>query len=334
MTDEPFRFAINPVVAEENARRLIDTLAERFSNDGARSEDLRRQFEVDTGLKRQMYYDTLAYCKYRKWIVGGGKGVNYHLNEDCSWRPPKKEPALSTGGLTGVMNKDQLEHVVDLQTQHIEELEGQIESLRDFSGGSNGVALSNLVKIVADNSASTRQKLKACAAILSYQIQDTTLIEFVKGYLERTCASADNFDYRIEAGELLRRHEAPRISPETIRPNYRNDIDQGADRREAWRNYELAARELKIILETKDVPPDGWDDDLLSDDYVAPTEGWPGPVPIIPLKDLVVARRTRQRRMEREAIAELERTGAEPMRLAALRAFQRNGSGNGSDISR
>ena len=191
-------------------------------------------------------------------------------------------------------------------------------------------AIETMLQIIGDTDISTRLRIEACEGLLAYEAPSEVVIE-ARDYLVAVFKDQEEVLHdRMDALKLARKFEAAKVTPRTIHTVQK---ETEADRREAWRCYEIAARELKIILETKDVPPDGWDDDLLSDDYVAPTEGWPGPVPIIPLKDLVVARRTRQRRMEREAIAELERTGAEPMRLAALRAFQRNGSGNGSDTS-
>jgi hypothetical protein len=54
-------------------------------------------------------------------------------------------------------------------------------------------------------------------------VQDDTA-EFVKRYLTSVCESTDvPVDYRIEAGELLRKHEAQRVMSEIIRPNYRDD---------------------------------------------------------------------------------------------------------------
>ncbi|HET9247475.1 MAG TPA: hypothetical protein VFO15_16845, partial [Xanthobacteraceae bacterium] len=83
MSDEPFRFAISPIVTERNARCLIDIMAQ-FPG-GAACEELRRRFEEVTTLKRQSFYDTLSYAKYRRWIVGGGKSKLYQLNPDASW---------------------------------------------------------------------------------------------------------------------------------------------------------------------------------------------------------------------------------------------------------
>ena len=57
--------------------------------------------------------------------------------------------------------------------------------------------------------------------MLGYQVQDAAVAEFVKRYLQSVCASADTpTDYKIEAGELLRRHSAPRVVSETVRSNY------------------------------------------------------------------------------------------------------------------
>jgi hypothetical protein len=218
---------------EHNGRALIGVLAKYFPAEGATSEDLRRQFEKKTHLARQAFYDALKYVKAQGWIVGvkanrlEQRGQSYTLNPDGSW----KEPPISVGEQLEIeqRNNDRLEYVVGSQTQHIEELQNEIECLRDFSGGgSNGVAISNLAKIIGDNTASVRQRVKAAGALLAYKVDDDSIVGFARGYLESVCASADNFDYRIEAGELLRRHEAPRVAPETVRPVYPTDADPTA----------------------------------------------------------------------------------------------------------
>ena len=328
MSDEPFRFAISPVVTEKNARRLIDVMAQFFPG-GATSDDLRIKFEEVTTLRRQSFYDTIAYAKYRHWIVGGGHSKLYQFNSDGSWKPP---PPTSAGLK---LEKDQLEYLADLRAQQIEGLLDEVERLRDWGsgGGANGagVAVSTLAQIVSDNAAGMRQRLKAASAILAYKVQDDDVVEFTKRFLQSVCISTDiATDYRIEAGELLRKHEAPRIMSEIVRPTYRENEGSEASRIEAWRDYEIKQRELKIILATRDVPPPGWDDDLISDNYVPPAEGWPGPAPQIPLKDLVVARRARQNRLEREAIERLRHVSSERPQLLALLASQRR-KGNGGD---
>ena len=90
---------------EKNARKLIEVLVQYFPA-GATCEDLRRQFEKDTGLARQSFYNALHHSKGRGWIIGGGSPQNqnqlYELALNGSW---KEEPAASTGeGIIGEVN--------------------------------------------------------------------------------------------------------------------------------------------------------------------------------------------------------------------------------------
>jgi len=322
---------------EKNARRLVGVLVQHFPA-GATCEDLRRQFEKDTSLALQSFYNALNYVKGQGWFVGGGKDrweqrdQLYTLNPDGCW----KEPPVSIGEQLekARLDNDRLEYLANSKMRQIGELQVEVERLRDWSSGgdANGeanVALSSLVRIVGDSAITARQRLRAAAAVLGYKVQDAAVTEFVRRFLESVCADADiAIDYRIEAGALLRRHEAPRVMSESVRPTYRENEGSEVSRIEAWRNYEIKQREYQIILATKDTPPEGWADDLYSDDYVPPAEGWPGPEPVIPLKDLVVARRARQDRLEREAVEALSRE------RSALKASQHNGNGNGSDEPR
>jgi hypothetical protein len=223
MPDEPFRFAISPIVTERNARRLVDIMAQSFAG-GATSEELRIRFEEVTGLKRQMFYDTLRFTRYRNWLIGGGKGKLYQLNPDGCWKPTQ----TSAGQ---ILEKDQLEYLANSRAQQIDELQGEVKRLLNWSNSAdaNGdansanIALSSLIRIVGDSAASTRQRIRAAAAVLNYKAQ-ADVSEFVRKYLQSLCENTDiAVDYRIEAGELLRRHEAPRVTPESIRPDYRDD---------------------------------------------------------------------------------------------------------------
>ena len=127
MPDE-FRFAISPAVTERNARRLVDVVTE-FFRDGATTADLRIKFEAVTTIKRQMFYDSLNYCKYRRWLVGGGHSKPYRLNPNGSWKPPPPDSV----GLR--LEKEQLEHLVSMQTQRISELDAEVAHLRDWTSG-------------------------------------------------------------------------------------------------------------------------------------------------------------------------------------------------------
>jgi hypothetical protein len=269
MSDETFRFAISPIVTERNARRLVDILAQSFPSSGTTCEELRRVFEKATGLKRQMFYDTLAYSKHREWVIGGGVGRPYQLNPNGCWKPPP----LSSAGEK--LEKDRLAHAVDSQTRRIAELQGEVDSLRDWSKGDDAdganVALSSLLRIVSDNTASPRQRIRAASTILSYKVQDSDAVEFTTRFLRSVCTSADiATDYRIEAGELLRKHEAPRIASESVRPSYSDDGGTEANRIEAWRTFERWQLRREIMFETRDPPKPGWDDHLLADTYKPP----------------------------------------------------------------
>jgi hypothetical protein len=147
-----------------------------------------------------------------------------------------------------------LEYVAGSRAQRIEELQNQVESLRDLSGGRNGGgAIGNLIAIVSDASASPRQRLKAAGVLVGYRVQDPAVHEFAKAFLEHLSASAENFDYRIEASEILRRCEDIKLSPAVARPDYtppRTDTaEEIAERHERHlahieRQAEINAREL------------------------------------------------------------------------------------------
>src|SRR5690348_8420821 len=107
---------------EKNARTLCRILAQR-SPCGATSDELRLQFETDTSLARPAFFEALRYAKERRWLV---------------FR----------------MEKDRLEYVVDPQAAPLEEPPDEVEELRDWSGDTHGVAVSNLTRIVRDTAAS------------------------------------------------------------------------------------------------------------------------------------------------------------------------------------
>ena len=275
---------------EKTARRLIGVLVQHFPQGGV-CEDLRRAFEQDTSLRRQSFYNALNHRKKQGWLIGGARVVDgvrdrrdlnqlYTLNPDGSWRPPE-----SIGEPVGEpRSRDQLEFPADSRAQEIGELQGEVERLRDWSSGSNDgadIALSSLTRIVSDGTASPRQRIKAAGAVLGYRVRDDSAVEFVKRFLQSVCVSTDiATDYRIEAGELLRRHEAPRIASESVRPSYSDDGGTEANRIEAWRTYQRWQLKKEIVLETRDPPKPGWDLELMAESYQPPAGGWP-PVRVV-----------------------------------------------------
>lgn len=186
-------------------------------------------------------------------------------------------------------------------------------------------AIETLLQIMGDTDVSTRLRIEACEGLLAYEAPPGVVVQ-ARDYLVAVFKDQEEVLHdRMNALKLARKFEAAKVTPRTIHTTQTED-----DRREAWRRYEIAAREVKIITATKDTPPEGWADDLYSDDYVPPPEGWPGPLPVVPLKDLVTARKTRQNRHELEAIERLRHIPSEQPQLLALLASQRR-KGNGKD---
>jgi hypothetical protein len=150
---------------------------------------------------------------------------------------------------------DRLEFLLGSREEQLQELQGQIDSLCE---GNNGTAVASLVRIVSGK-ASTRQKLKACSIILGYRV-DRDVSERTKRFLESVCDRGDvPLDYKLQAAELLRRSEDPRIAPSVERPAVAVRFDtaeeiaeRGARRRahielQAQKNAEEMAKELQLM---------------------------------------------------------------------------------------
>jgi hypothetical protein len=225
---------------EKNARQLV-ALAQHFPSGAATSDELRAQ----TALPGPAFYEALRYAKEQRWLM---------LR----------------------LENDRVEYLVDSQAvPPLEELPDECLPERNSGADANGanVALPSLVGIVSDDAASMRQRIRAAAAVLGYKTHDDGVTEFVKRFLGSVCASADiPVDHKIEAGELLRRHEAPRVMSGSVRPSYSEGTE--ADRIAAWQHYEEMQLRFQITVETMDVPKPGWADHINSDSYQAPP-GWP-----------------------------------------------------------
>jgi hypothetical protein len=75
--------------------------------------------------------------------------------------------------------------------------------------------------------------------------------EFAKAFLEHLCASADNIDYRIEAGEILRRSEDARIMPPIERPAAPVRVDTEAEAEE--RRIAFARKKAHVDRLTEEI---------------------------------------------------------------------------------
>ena len=201
---------------EKNARRLVGVLLQYFPV-GATSEDLRRKFETETSLARQSYYSALAYSKKQGWVVKGERDRLYKASPDGAWR---EERIVSIGEN---LEKDRLAYLVDSQNRKIGELQSENERLRDWSNSDAdgvGVAIPSLMRMITDSASTMRQKIKAASFILNYEVEDSEVTTFVRGFLESVCTSDVATDHKLEAGELLRKHESPRVQSGTVRPDY------------------------------------------------------------------------------------------------------------------
>jgi hypothetical protein len=56
--------------------------------------------------------------------------------------------------------------------------------------------------------------------------------------------------WRLDALKLMRKFEAAKVAPQTVRAARRD-----GDRREAWRRYEISQLHWKLSLAIKDTPP-------------------------------------------------------------------------------
>ena len=65
--------------------------------------------------------------------------------------------------------------------------------------------------------------------------------------------SEQNIDLRMDALKISQKFGAKKIAPQTVHLTRREE----ADRKEAWREYEIIQLQQKIILATLDHPPKG-----------------------------------------------------------------------------
>jgi hypothetical protein len=86
---------------EPRARRIVKIMVQHFLS-GAKSGALKTQFEKETGLQKQTFYDGLAYATtVKQWMVssGEGKGKRYNLNPNGSWKEAAQEAGDWSDGI-------------------------------------------------------------------------------------------------------------------------------------------------------------------------------------------------------------------------------------------
>jgi hypothetical protein len=137
---------------------------------------------------------------------------------------------LDLSRLNPKLEIDRLEYLMSLQTQRIEEQRAKIEELRTeiqrlvaLASGSTpsadgkGNALQVLVEVMQDTTLTLRRRLRACEGIISYKTPPA-ITELAKQFLVGVFSDSDvPTDHKLDATELMRRLEAPKVSPQIIR---------------------------------------------------------------------------------------------------------------------
>jgi hypothetical protein len=133
----------------------------------------------------------------------------------------------------------------------------------------NTRAIDALLEIMSNEEMSVRRRIEAAEQLLAFEAPPE-IVEKAKTFLAAVFEnSEEGVADRLDALKLIRKFEAAKVTPRTVRTKR-----EETDRREAWRRYEIAQRHWKLSLAIRNTPPKGWADDLYSDEYVAP-EGWP-----------------------------------------------------------
>jgi hypothetical protein len=132
--------------------------------------------------------------------------------------------------------------------------------------------IDTLLKIMSDPEMSTRRRIEAAEALLGYEAP-ADAVSRAREYLGEVFEDREqSIDLRMDALKISQKFGAKKIAPQTVHLTRREE----ADRKEAWREYEIFQRQMKLVLATLDHPPKGWDDDLRSPDYLPPPgDAWP-----------------------------------------------------------
>jgi hypothetical protein len=141
-----------------------------------------------------------------------------------------------------------LEFLANSRTEQIANLRAELETIRDWSsGGGSSNAVEHLIKLLTDDSASTRQKIKAASIILGYRA-DADVAAFTRRYLEDVCGNVTiAVDYRLQASELLRKIEGTaqlRPTIEKLTPPT-PPIDRELERREREAEFERKKQHIE-----------------------------------------------------------------------------------------
>jgi hypothetical protein len=135
--------------------------------------------------------------------------------------------------------------------------------------------INTLLEIMDDPNLFTRRRVEAAEAILGFEAPEGAVVrarDFLVSVFEDRDAEIGD---RMEALKLSRKAEAPKVASKIIRLEVKGRTE--ADRREAWRRYEMSRLKMKIVRATGTTPlaESGWAD-AFGDDYLPPEgDEWP-----------------------------------------------------------
>jgi hypothetical protein len=137
----------------------------------------------------------------------------------------------------------------------------------------NTRAVEILLEIMMEPNYHTRRRIEAAEGLLGFEAP-ADAVNYAREYLASVFENreGEKIDDRMNALEITRKCEAKKIAPQTVHMTRRDE----ADRREAWREYEIRRRKMDLIKATHQIPPRGYADDLRSPDYLPPPgNSWP-----------------------------------------------------------
>jgi hypothetical protein len=129
-----------------------------------------------------------------------------------------------------------------------------------------------LLEIIADPNVVTRRRIEAAEAVLGFEAPEAAVIRAREFLIEVFENREEDLSDRMDALKASRKAEAAKVTNKIVHLTRRTQTD----RREAWRTYERWIRKRELIKKTRMAPLPGWDDDLLSDQYLPPAgDDWP-----------------------------------------------------------
>src|SRR6516225_7628436 len=114
-----------------------------------------------------------------------------------------------------------------------------------------------LLEIMADSEMTTRRRIEAAEALLGFEAP-ADAVSRARDYLAQVFEDREEeISNRMDALKISQKFGSKKIMPQTVHVTRQSEVD----RKEAWREYEIGQRKLRLVLATNALPPKGWDDD-------------------------------------------------------------------------